>query len=102
MQRALDFVEFLESQEPVILEAEASLFGFRRRMRSARRRLITLGMSVLVIGALLYLVLVFPDDTRRILPADMSYSWVHIGLLVILVFLILTLVQHIRGLGRED
>jgi ubiquinone biosynthesis protein len=37
IQRALDFVEFLQAQEPVILEAEATLFGFRRRMQSARR-----------------------------------------------------------------
>jgi ubiquinone biosynthesis protein len=102
LQRALDFVEFLEAQEPVILEAEASLFGFRRRMQSARRGLIRLGMSVLTVGALLYLVLVFPDDTRRVLPREMPYTWVHVGLLVVLVFLILTLIRHIRGLGRED
>ena len=102
LQRALDFVEFIEAQESVILEAEASLFGFRRRMQSARRGLIRLGMSVLAVGALLYLVLAFPDDTRRVLPREMPYTWVHIGLLVILVFLILTLIRHIRGLGRED
>jgi ubiquinone biosynthesis protein len=102
LQRALDFVEFLEAQEPVILEAEASLFGFRRRMQSARRGLIRLGMSVIVVGALLYLVLAFPDDTRRFLPTEMPYTWVHIGLLVLLVFLILTLIRYIRGLGRED
>jgi ubiquinone biosynthesis protein len=102
IQRALDFVEFLQAQEPVILEAEATLFGFRRRMQSARRGLIRLGASVLLVGGLLYLVLVFPDDTRRILPPEMPYTWVHIGLLVVLVFLILTLIRYVRGLGRED
>ena len=102
LQRALAFAEFLESQEPVILEAEASLFGLRRRMRTARRRAVTLGLSVLLVGALLYLVLVLPDDTRRALPSWMPYSWVHVGLLVLLVFLILTLINHVRGLGRED
>jgi ubiquinone biosynthesis protein len=102
IQRAIAFAEFLETQEPVILEAEASLFGLRRRMRTARRRAVTLGLSVLVVGALLYLVLVFPDDTRRALPGWMPYSWVHVGLLVTLVYLILTLINHVRGLGRED
>jgi len=102
MQRALDFVEFLEAQQPVILEAEASLFGFRRRMRSARRGLIRLGLSVLIVGALLYLVLAFPDDTRRVLPTGMDYGWVHVGLLVLLVFLLLTLIRNVRGLGGDD
>ncbi|MFL5711053.1 MAG: ABC1 kinase family protein [Chloroflexota bacterium] len=102
MQRALDLVEFLEAQQPVILEAESSLFGFRRRMRSARRGLIRLGLSILVVGALLYMVLAFPDDTRRFLPSGMDYTWVHVGLLVVLVFLLLTLIRNVRGLGRED
>jgi ubiquinone biosynthesis protein len=102
LQRAFEFMEFLETQQPVILEAEASLFGLRRRMRTARRRAVTLGLSVLLVGALLYLVLVLPDDTRRALPDWMPYAWVHVGLLVLLVFLILTLINHVRGLGRED
>jgi hypothetical protein len=102
LQRALEFMDFLETQEPVILEAEASLFGLRRRMRTARRRAVTLGLSVLLVGALLYLVLVFPDDTRRTLPDWMPYAWVHVGLLVLLVYLILTLINHVRGLGREE
>ena len=102
VQRALEFMEFLESQEPFIREAESSLFGFRRRMRNARRRLISLGMSVLVFGGLLYLVLAFPRDTEAILPPEMPYTWVHLGLGVILLILIVTLINHVRGLGRED
>jgi hypothetical protein len=102
VQRALDFVEFLEAQESVILEATNSLFGFRRRVRNARRRLVSLAGSVLVVGALLYLVLAFPDDTRRILPADMPYSVVHLGLLIGLLVLIAVLIRHVRGLGGED
>jgi hypothetical protein len=57
---------------------------------------------VLVIGAALYLVLAFPDDTRRVLPKEMDYSWVHVGLLVLLVYLLLTLFRKVRGLGGED
>ena len=101
-QRALEFVEFLEAQEPVIIEAQSSLFGFRRRIRNARRRLVTIGMSVIAVGALLYLVLVFPDDTRRLIPQGMPYTWVHVGLLALLIVLIVTLIRHLRGLGRED
>jgi predicted unusual protein kinase regulating ubiquinone biosynthesis (AarF/ABC1/UbiB family) len=102
LQRALEFVEFLEAQEPVIIEAQNSLFGFRRRIRNARRRLVSLGMSVLVVGAALYLVLAYPDDTRRMLPGGMDYTWVHLGLLAGLLILIVTLVRHVRGLGRDD
>jgi len=101
IQRAIEFIEFIEAQEPAITEASNSLFGFRRRIRDARRRLVSLGVSVLVVGGLLYLVLVFPDDTRRMLPAGMQYTWVHLGLLVVLVLLIVTLIRHVRGIGRD-
>ena len=37
------FVDFLEGQEPTILEAESLLFGFRRKMQNARRALVRLG-----------------------------------------------------------
>jgi len=102
LQRALEFVEFLEAQEPVIIEAQSSLFGFRRRIRNARRRLVSLAMSVFVVGALLYIVLAFPDDTRRMLPSEMPYTLVHVALLAALLFLIATLVRHVSGLGRDD
>ncbi len=32
-QRAFDFLEFIEAQEPAILEAESALFGFRNKMQ---------------------------------------------------------------------
>src|SRR3954447_20482689 len=102
VQRALNFVEFLESQEPTIVEAGALLFGFRGRMQSARRALIRLGGAVLVVGAVLYLVMAFPDDTRRMLPAGVEYPWLQAGLLVLLILLILWLINFVRGLGRLD
>ena len=49
----------------VATEAEALLFGFRRRMSSARRALVRIGTAVLAVGAVLYLVMAYPDDTRR-------------------------------------
>jgi predicted unusual protein kinase regulating ubiquinone biosynthesis (AarF/ABC1/UbiB family) len=102
VQHAMELLEFLEAQKPVISAATSSLFGFRRRIRSARRRLISLGVSVLVIGALLYVVLAFPNETRSTLPKEMPYTWVQLGLLGFLILLIVGLINYIRGLGRED
>jgi ubiquinone biosynthesis protein len=102
IQRTLEFVEFLESQEPFITELQTSLFGFRRRIRNARRRLVTLGVSVLAVGALLYVVLAYPNEARTVIPREMPYSWVHFGLLALLLVLILALIRHVRRLGPED
>ena len=101
-QRALDFLEFVEAQEPAILEAESALFGFRNRMRNAKRTLIRLGVAILGVGAVLYLILKFPDETRRAMPVEGSYEAVNIGLLVLLLVLILVGINYVRGLGRED
>jgi ubiquinone biosynthesis protein len=102
VQRAVEFMEFLEAQQPVITEATSSLFGFRHRVRSARRRLTSLGISVLVVGGLLYVVLAFPREVTASLPREMPYSWVQIGLLAILIFLVIWLIRYIRGMGSED
>ena len=101
IQRALEFVEFLEAQEPVIVEAQSTLFGFRRRLNNAKRRLVSLGVSVLVVGAVLYFVVAYPDYTRRIIPSDMPYPMLHYGLLTILIILILVLISHLRGMGDD-
>jgi ubiquinone biosynthesis protein len=102
VQRAMEFVEFLESQEPVIASATASLFGIRRRVRAARRRLVSLGMSALVVGGALYFVLADRDVTVSMLPREVPYTWVHVGLVVLLLVLIISLVLHVRRLGGED
>ena len=70
MRRALRFVEFIESQEPFLVEAQSTLLGFRRRMQAVRRGLVQLGVAVLVVGAVLYFVLREPDETRRMLPRE--------------------------------
>ena len=70
----MDFVEFLEAQEPAILEAESALFGFRNKMRNAKRTLIRLGVAILGIGAVLYIVLADPDDARRVRASRRSRS----------------------------
>ncbi len=102
VQRALDFVEFLETQESTIVEAEGVLFGFRTRMQSIRRTLVRLGGALLVFGGALYFVLADPQDTRRLMPREMSYDWLHFGLLAILVILIVAVINYVRQLGRDD
>ena len=61
-----------------------------------------LGLSILIVGAGLYVVLADPDGTRRVLPADVPYPMVHYGLLVVLVFLILSLISNVRNFGRTS
>jgi ubiquinone biosynthesis protein len=102
MRRALRFVEFIESQEPFLTEAQGTLLGFRRRMRAVRRRLVQLGIAVLAIGAVLYFVLSEPDETRRMLPREVDYSWVHYGLLVVLLILIVRIVFDMRRIDGDD
>jgi ubiquinone biosynthesis protein len=102
IRRGLEFVEFLEAQEPSITLAVDSLFGIRNRLRRARRRLISLGVSVLVVGAVLYFVMADPDGTRRLLPEGVSYPVVHGGLTILLVVLIGSLVLHLRQFGSQD
>ena len=102
LQRAMDFLEFIEAQEPVIAAGTSSLFGFRRRLRTARRRLVSLGLAALVVGAALYFVLADPDDAHRLLPPGVSYDVVHIGLLLLLVYLIASLILSVRGYSRSD
>jgi len=102
MQRALDFLEFVEGQEAVLTEVTGSLLGYRNRIRRVTRRIISIGGAVLVVGGFLYLVLAFRDDTRRVLPKEIDYTWFQLGVLALLLFLIVTLIRNMRSIGRED
>jgi predicted unusual protein kinase regulating ubiquinone biosynthesis (AarF/ABC1/UbiB family) len=102
MQRALDFLEFVEGQEAVLTEVTGSLIGYRNRIRRVTRRIISIGGAVLVVGAVLYLVLAFPDDTRRVLPKEMDYTWFQLGILALLLLLIVNFIRNMRSIGRED
>ncbi len=102
VRRAIEFVEFLEAQEPALTTAVDSLFGIRGRLRRARRRLISLGAAVLGVGAVLYFVMADPDGTRRVLPAGVEYPVVHFGLTVFLLLLIASLILHLRQFGRQE
>ena len=99
--RALEFLEFIEAQEPVILEAESTLFGFRRRMRSIKQSLIRLGVATVMIGVALYVILANRRDTEQALPRELPYPVLQIGLTVLLVLLVIAIVNRLRGLGEE-
>jgi hypothetical protein len=63
---------------------------------------VSLGVGVVLVGAALYVVLAYPDDTRRMLPRDLPYGFLHYGLLALLVILIVVLVSNMRGMGDES
>jgi predicted unusual protein kinase regulating ubiquinone biosynthesis (AarF/ABC1/UbiB family) len=100
--RAIEFVEFLEAQEPAITTALDSVFNIRNRLRNARRRLISLGGAALGVGAVLYVVMADPDGTRRLLPDGVTYPVVHAGLTILLLLIIGSLVLNLRQFGRQD
>jgi hypothetical protein len=102
MRRALEFVEFLESQEPLIAAAEGMVFGTRRRLRAAGRRLMTIGLAALLTGGALYIVLALPDRAQAVVPRTVPYTWVQVALLAVLVLLILSLVVQGQRIGREE
>jgi predicted unusual protein kinase regulating ubiquinone biosynthesis (AarF/ABC1/UbiB family) len=102
LRRALEFVELLEAQAPLITAAGEAYFGVRRNLQTLRRRVIGLGGAALVVGAALYVVLANPDGTRAVVPAQVPYTWVHLGLLALLLFLILSLALQGRQLSRAE
>jgi hypothetical protein len=102
LRRALEFVEFLEAQEPLFAAAEGMLFGTRRRLRAAGRRLMAIGIAAFVAGGALYLVLADPERTRAVVPQPIPFAWVQVALLVVNVLLILTLVVQGQRIGRQE
>src|SRR5262249_50251018 len=95
-QRALEFVEFLEQQQPTIAATPSSFLGFQRRARTAGRRLVGLLAAALLVGGLLYVVLADRKDTTAMLPPGIPYDGVQYGLLVLLVVIVIALVAHAR------
>jgi len=101
LQRAMQFLDFVEAQEPLIAAGTASLFGVSGRLQAVRRRLVRLGVAALLVGAALYIVLAYPGDVRSRLPAGVAYDVVQFGLLLLLIYLIvsmfLSMRRHIGG-----
>jgi predicted unusual protein kinase regulating ubiquinone biosynthesis (AarF/ABC1/UbiB family) len=101
VRRAVEFVEFLEAQQPMLAGLIDTYHGAQRGLHALRRRAIGLGMATLVVGAALYLVLADPTDARAMTPAQVPFDWVHPILLAILVVLIVALVDNFRQFGRR-
>jgi len=101
-RRALEFVEFLEQQQPTIAATTSSLLGIQRRARTAGRWVVGLFVSALVVGGLLYIVLAYPRDTSATLPGWMPYEGVHYGLLTLLVVIVVALIVRMRNMNRPE
>jgi ubiquinone biosynthesis protein len=101
IRRALEFVEFLEAQQPMLTRLIGGVSGVEHRLQTLRRRVIALGTGVLAVGAVLYFVLADPQDARRVAPPVIPFEWIHVVLLVILIVLIVTAVEHVRRFGRH-
>jgi predicted unusual protein kinase regulating ubiquinone biosynthesis (AarF/ABC1/UbiB family) len=95
VKRAIEFVEFLEQQQPLIANLASTYFGFQQRVQSLKQRAIGLFVGVLMIGAGLYFVLADPEHARDLTPSFMPFEAVHLVLLGLLLLLILALVQSI-------
>jgi predicted unusual protein kinase regulating ubiquinone biosynthesis (AarF/ABC1/UbiB family) len=93
VKRALEFVEFLEAQQPVLTSLIGTYYGAQRGLQALRRWAIRLGLATLVVGAALYFVLADPSDARVLAPPQIPFEWIHLVLLGILVVLVLALIE---------
>jgi predicted unusual protein kinase regulating ubiquinone biosynthesis (AarF/ABC1/UbiB family) len=101
VNRAVEFVEFLEQQQPLIASLAGSYFGVQRTLQTLRRRLIVIGGAILLIGALLYFVLADPGTAREYAPSIIPFESMHLVLAAILILLTLAFVQNLRSLASR-
>jgi len=100
-RRAVDLLEFLEDQEPLIRFGVDSVFGVRRRMRAIRSRLVTLFAGILVVGGTLYFLLADPADSERMVGSD-AHTILRTVLPLIIIGLVVALVFHVRQIGDDN
>ncbi|HET6317481.1 MAG TPA: AarF/UbiB family protein [Chloroflexota bacterium] len=100
-KRALEFVEFLQEQQPLIASLAGSYFGFQRRIQNIRRRAVSLGLAVLAIGAALYFTLADPDRARLVTPPVIPFESMHLILLTLLLLLLAWFVQSVSQLAKR-
>ncbi|HEY2595992.1 MAG TPA: AarF/ABC1/UbiB kinase family protein, partial [Chloroflexota bacterium] len=93
VKRALEFVEFLTEQQPLLTSVIGMYYGAQRGLHTLRRWAIRLGVAALLVGAALYFVLADPSDARVLAPPQIPFEWIHLVLLGILIVLILALMQ---------
>jgi ubiquinone biosynthesis protein len=100
-KRALDFVEFLEEQQPLLASLTDLARGVPLRLQTLRRRAIGLGVAALAVGAALYFVLAEPDMARSATPPVFPFELVRPILLTVLIVLILGVADHVRRLNGD-
>jgi hypothetical protein len=98
VNRAVEFVEYLEELQPLIASVAGSYFGVQRTLRTLRDRAIGIGLAILVIGAVLYFTLADPGTVRQYTPSFIPFENVHLILVAILVLLTLAFIQNARDL----
>jgi len=101
VNRAVEFVEYLEEMQPLIASLAGSYFGIQRGLQTLRRRAVGIGVAILLFGGLLYFTLADPDTARNYTPGVIAFENVHLILLAILVVLTIAFVQNARGLYRR-
>jgi predicted unusual protein kinase regulating ubiquinone biosynthesis (AarF/ABC1/UbiB family) len=98
IKRAIEFVEFLEEQQPLLATLAATVFGVQRRVEGIKRLAIVLGVAVLAVGGVLYVTLADPVRAQSVTPSAIPFEWVHLILLGALSALILAFIQNLRRL----
>jgi predicted unusual protein kinase regulating ubiquinone biosynthesis (AarF/ABC1/UbiB family) len=101
VNRAVEFVEFLEGQQPLIASLAGYYFGVQRSLQTLKRRAIGIGVGILLIGGLLYFTLADPKTAESYTPSVIPFENVHLILLVILILLTLAFIQNLRTLASR-
>ena len=96
LQQAIAFVEYLEAQQPLLAGLIQSYYGVGHGLHTLYRRVVALGTSALVVGAVLYVVLADPDDARRVTPAIVPFELVHVVLLGLLILIVAALISQVQ------
>jgi hypothetical protein len=101
VNRAVEFVEFLEQQQPLIASLAGSYFGVQRTLQTLRNRAIGIGVAILLVGALLYFVLADPDIARSAYsyaPSFIPFETIHLILAGLMLVLTVMFVANARRL----
>jgi predicted unusual protein kinase regulating ubiquinone biosynthesis (AarF/ABC1/UbiB family) len=98
VNRALEFVEFLEGQQVLIASLAGSYFGFQRGLVSIRNRAIGIGLALMLAGLALYFTLADPALARSLTPSGLPFEDVHLILIALMVLLTLAFVHNARSI----
>lgn len=98
-KRALEFVEFMEEQQPLLASLTGLVHGVPHSIVRLKHQAIALGVAALLVAAALYFILADPNDAQKFMPPGVGLDVAHPVLLVLLVVLIILLVDRVRRLN---